>query len=92
MIKKIWSGIALLAIVAVAAWNVNLNSQSNDLSEISLANIEALAQESGGYSCSASANCYFGSQVEGSAFCTGTSTYTSGYEYVKCDGKTSKCA
>jgi hypothetical protein len=35
----------VLVITAVAAWNVNLNSQSNDLSDISLANVEALAGE-----------------------------------------------
>jgi hypothetical protein len=45
MKKKIFGGIALLAIAAVVAWNVDLNSQSNDLSDISLANIEALAGE-----------------------------------------------
>jgi hypothetical protein len=90
--KKILGGTALLAIAAVAAWNMNLNSQGNDLSDVSLANVEALAQESGGNSCSASANCYYGSQIEGSVSCTGTSTCTSGHEYVKCDGNTSKCA
>jgi hypothetical protein len=31
MKKKILGGIALLAIAAVAVWNVSLNSQSNDL-------------------------------------------------------------
>jgi anti-sigma regulatory factor (Ser/Thr protein kinase) len=46
MNKKILYGIAVLAIAAVAAWNVNLNSQNNDLSDISLANVEALAEES----------------------------------------------
>jgi hypothetical protein len=30
----------------VAAFNVNFNSQSNDLSNVSLANVEALAYES----------------------------------------------
>jgi hypothetical protein len=43
MFKKSLGGIALLAIAAVAVMNVNLNSQSNDLSDISLANVEALA-------------------------------------------------
>jgi hypothetical protein len=47
MSKKILYGIAVLAIAAVAAWNVNLNSQGNDLSDISLANVEALAGEGG---------------------------------------------
>jgi chromate transport protein ChrA len=45
--KKILYGITVIAIAAVAAWNVsvNLNSQKNELSDISLANIEALASE-----------------------------------------------
>jgi hypothetical protein len=51
MKKKILGGIALLAIAAVAAWNVDLNSQSNELSAVSLANVEALAQESKPSSC-----------------------------------------
>jgi hypothetical protein len=49
MKKYIISGIAVLAIAAVAAWNVGLSSQKNDgLSDVMLANVEALAQESGG--------------------------------------------
>ncbi|GHT65362.1 hypothetical protein AGMMS50239_24960 [Bacteroidia bacterium] len=44
MKKKIFGGIAVLAIAAVAAWNVNLNSQKSDLSDVFLANVEALAQ------------------------------------------------
>jgi hypothetical protein len=54
MKKYIISGIAVLAIAAVAAWNVglNLNSQnSHNLSDIQLANVEALAQENGGHNC-----------------------------------------
>jgi hypothetical protein len=51
MKKKIFGGIALLAIAAMAAWNVNLNSQSNELSDISLANVEALANEGGTGPC-----------------------------------------
>jgi hypothetical protein len=45
MSKKLFGGIVILAIAAVAAWNVNLNSQSNDLSDIALTNVEALASE-----------------------------------------------
>jgi hypothetical protein len=45
MKKKILGGVALLAIAAVAAWNVSLNSQGNELSAVSLANVEALAYE-----------------------------------------------
>jgi hypothetical protein len=49
MKKKILGGIAVFVIAVVAAWNVNLNSQKSDLSDISLANVEALASgESGG--------------------------------------------
>jgi hypothetical protein len=55
MKKKILGGIALLGIAAVAAWNVNLNSQSSDLSDVSLANVEALAN---GESSSKSIDCW----------------------------------
>jgi len=46
MKKKIFGVIAVLAIVAVAAFNVNMgvNSQKTNLSDWSLANVEALAQ------------------------------------------------
>jgi hypothetical protein len=45
MKKKILSGSALLAIAAVAGWNVSINSQKSDTSGLSLANVEALAGE-----------------------------------------------
>lgn len=45
MNKKILFGIAALAIATVSVVNVNFNSQSNNLSDVSLANVEALAQE-----------------------------------------------
>ncbi len=44
MKKIIISGVAVLAIAAAATLNVNLNKRSNDLSGISLANVEALGQ------------------------------------------------
>lgn len=45
MKKKIIGGIAVLAVTAVAVWNVNLSSnEKSNLSSISLANVEALAQ------------------------------------------------
>jgi hypothetical protein len=61
MHKQILGGIAIIAITGIAVWNVNLSTNSNDLSTISLANIEALAEESGiancpGGSCSYSNN------------------------------------
>ena len=45
MIKKITGSIAILAIAALTAFNVNMNSQENGLSDISLENAEALANE-----------------------------------------------
>ena len=47
MNKKIFGGIAVLAVAVVATWNVNF-SQTSGMSDVSLANVEALAQESGG--------------------------------------------
>jgi hypothetical protein len=49
MKKKIIGGIAVLAIAAVAVFNVNLNlAQESNMSSLALANVEALAQETGG--------------------------------------------
>ena len=48
MRKKIFGGIAALAIAATIAFNVNLSNQGNGLSDVSLANVEALAQEGDG--------------------------------------------
>jgi hypothetical protein len=52
MKNKILGDIAVLAIAAVAVINVDLGTKRNDLSAISLANVEALAQEGGGSPCS----------------------------------------
>jgi hypothetical protein len=46
-IKIILVSIAVSAIAVVAAFNVNFNLQSSKLSDISLANVEALATETG---------------------------------------------
>ncbi|SEK19817.1 NVEALA domain-containing protein [Parapedobacter koreensis] len=49
MKKKILGGFAVAVIAAVAAFNVNFNvNEGNELSTISLANVEALAQSEGG--------------------------------------------
>jgi hypothetical protein len=45
MKKKIFGSLIVIAIAAVAVFNLNLNTQENDLSALSLANVEALAQE-----------------------------------------------
>jgi hypothetical protein len=43
--KKIFGSIVILAIAAMAAFNVNVNTQEEGLSDISLENMEALAEE-----------------------------------------------
>jgi len=44
MKKKIFGGIAIVAIVAMATFNVNMNTQNENLPDLNLANVEALAQ------------------------------------------------
>ena len=43
MKKTLFSGLAVLAIAAVAGWNMNFNSQTKGMSDVALANVEALA-------------------------------------------------
>jgi hypothetical protein len=43
--KKIFGSLAVLAIAAMAAINVSVNSRDNGLADVSLANVEALANE-----------------------------------------------
>lgn len=45
MKKKLFGSIAVLAVAALTAFNVNVNSQENGLSDVSLENVEALAYE-----------------------------------------------
>ena len=45
MKKKIFGSLAVFAIAAIATFNVNVNTQDNGLSDVSLDNVEALAQE-----------------------------------------------
>ena len=47
MKRKFIGGFAVLAIAAMAAWNVNYGSQTKGMSDVMLANVEALAQEIG---------------------------------------------
>ena len=51
MNKKLIGSIAVIAIAALTAFNVNVNSKESGLSEVSLANVEALASEISVYSC-----------------------------------------
>ena len=50
MKKKLFYGFAVLAIAAVATFNMGLHSM-NRLSDISLANVEALARSEGQHQC-----------------------------------------
>ena len=45
MKKKILGGFAVLAVAVAVAFNVNMNSEKNELSDLALANVEALAEE-----------------------------------------------
>ncbi|MEY8687492.1 NVEALA domain-containing protein [Bacteroides sp. AN502(2024)] len=93
MKKKIMGIIAIVVVATVAGYNVYTSQNNVRLSDLVLANIEALANDGeSGYSCSATANCYYGGRVEGSVSCTGKVSCTSGYEYVKCDGRTNYCS
>ena len=93
MKKKMMGFIAIVAIVAVTGYNAYTSQNNMKLSSLTLANVEALANDGeSGYSCSATANCYYGGRVEGSVSCTGKTSCTSGYGYVTCDGRTSSCS
>ena len=52
MKKKILYGIAVLSIAAMAAFNFNVGSKEYGLSDVSLVNVEALADGESGGSCS----------------------------------------
>ncbi|GHT87662.1 hypothetical protein FACS189474_1030 [Bacteroidia bacterium] len=54
--KKTFISIAMLATVGFAAFNMNLGTKSNNLSGISLANVEALAQGESNDACKSSPN------------------------------------
>jgi len=45
MKKKLFGGLAVLAVAVAAAWNVNFSSQANEMSEVALKNVEALASK-----------------------------------------------
>jgi hypothetical protein len=93
MKKNILGGIAILAIAVIIAININVNN--GKISPLLLANIEALANESGGYSCTVTRDCGGGATVA----CTGTSEckHVSGPlgsisgRGVSCDGKVTRC-
>jgi hypothetical protein len=43
--KKIFGLFSILGVIAMMAYNVNVNSQNNALSDVALDNVEALAHE-----------------------------------------------
>jgi hypothetical protein len=51
MKKRFLGGFAVVAIAAMAAWNINFASESDSWSDVALANVEALARNEGGGSC-----------------------------------------
>jgi hypothetical protein len=52
MNKKLFYGIAVFALAALAVWNLNFGSQMKGMSDVSLANVEALAGgEDDGITC-----------------------------------------
>lgn len=65
MKKKILGAVSLMAIVAMAAFSININADTSDMSALTLSNVEALASgESGGdsgtFTCySTYNNCWF---------------------------------
>ena len=74
MKKKILGGIVVLAIAAVAALNVNF-SASSDLSDISLTNVDALANSE---SSTPSVSC-----PGGSTLCATVNAPTGTFKYYK---------
>jgi hypothetical protein len=49
--KRIFGSIVVLAIAGLAAFNINVNKQKNELFDVSIANVEALAGESSSGAC-----------------------------------------
>jgi hypothetical protein len=80
----------VMAVVALAGWNVSQSRSEEWLSDVALENVEALAQESGSAYCTCTKTCQNGTTT---ASCTG---YTkckcnAGSWYVVCDGVTASC-
>jgi len=86
MKKKIFGALVVVAIAVGAMINVNLTKVSGKSGNLNLANVEALAQGEGGYSCSVTTNC-----MSGSVSCTGVVSCERSPSWVKCDGKKTYC-
>jgi hypothetical protein len=70
MKKKIFMGIAVLAIAALSAWNIQFTSKSGELSDLSLANIETLATPEN-FDCMAYNHCGINCPYEWCGYCMG---------------------
>lgn len=57
MKKKILGAVAVIAIAAMAAFNLNINADANELSALTIDNIEALADGEGGGTSTCSNSC-----------------------------------
>ena len=89
MKKKIFGGILAVAIAAVAAVNVNINNEAEDaLSALSLANVEALAQnENGGGEEDKGAESIIITDLGNTAECVSGNLYSVHSFLVTCLGK-----
>jgi hypothetical protein len=89
MKKKILIFMIATAVVALAGWNISQAGGEEALSDMALENVEALAQESGGGSCSCTRRC----NDTTTASCTGyrRCDCNSHFNYVVCDDVTASC-
>lgn len=89
---KIAFAVVAFAAVGLGSYKTYCSYTAANMSEEDLLMAEnVLALSEGSYSCSASANCYNGSKLDGTVSCSGTNQCISGVEYVECDGKKSYC-
>lgn len=85
--KKLFFALLLvISVAAFAGYNMYLGYKATPVSDLLLANIEALASNEGGVTCSATAKCPGG----GSVSCSGYSPCFSYPDYVVCCGSDKK--
>ncbi|MDR1339075.1 MAG: NVEALA domain-containing protein [Prevotellaceae bacterium] len=89
MNKKVLFYMIMTAVVVLAGWNVSQNRSEAALSDMALTGIEALAQESGGASCTCTKKC----NETTTASCTGyisCNCHPNSW-FVVCDGVQASC-
>lgn len=102
MKNKYFYSTVILAIAIIATVNIKNNINIKTLSDISMANIEALAndQETSSVKCSITLNCYdnYGNLITSTTCSSDTGDCTSGEEglvfptkYIKCEGHKYTC-